>query len=311
MATYYLKDRGVLPWLTVRKSARLVLSAARRADSARRLSILARASRADVRSQLGLARAAAGRLDRALPAESFAPEWAAGLAALLTAFDDAHGAAISWLAARHTSRGERTSAWFRSSATTAGGGAAGNPALCSVRCAVLGALRRGDRRRRDRLPGRARGVPRPGALAQALARRCGWVAAAALWLVLYARSSAGALRLGHLRASDQRTARVRRDRGRAFAVLAVGRVLGARRRHLVVRPAHRSRGFVPGALERHADHLGRAACRSCAATNSALFWLCGMLLERGSALQRPAGRPRTDVSCARRDGADGAHDREA
>jgi hypothetical protein len=190
-ATYYLKDRGILPWITVenlhvsfyRPLAELTLHIDYRFWPERPALMFAHSL-----VWLGLLLGASIGLYRRV----VRPEWAVGLAALLTAFDDAHGAAISWLAARHTLVASALGVlaivchdrWRRSGWKP---GAALGP-LC-----LLGALCAGEI-----------GV---GAIAYLVAHgsfldpapwhkrwrsALGWVAAALLWLVLYASSSAGA-----------------------------------------------------------------------------------------------------------------------
>ena len=100
-AVYQLIDRGGLPWIT---NPRLHISFFRPLGS---LSLHVdyrfwpeRPVLMFAHSLLWLALLLAASLW--LYRRVVRPEWAAGLAALLSAFDDVHGAAVAWLAARHT-----------------------------------------------------------------------------------------------------------------------------------------------------------------------------------------------------------------
>jgi hypothetical protein len=191
MATYYLKDRGILPWITVpnlhvsffRPLAALTLHVDYRFWPERPALMFAH-SLAWLSLLLGASIWLYQRVIR--------PEWAAGLAALLTAFDDAQGAAIGWLAARHTLVASALGVvsivchdrWRRSE---------WKPGAWLAPATLLLALCAGEI-----------GV---GAIAYLIAHAifldpapwrkrwrfaAGWLAAASIWLVLYARSSAGA-----------------------------------------------------------------------------------------------------------------------
>jgi hypothetical protein len=198
MATYYFKDRGILPWIAVanlqisfyRPLAALTLHADYRFWPERPALMFAHSL-----AWLGLLLGASVWLYRRV----IRPEWAAGLAALLTAFDDAQGAAIGWLAARHTLVASalgvvsivchdrfRRSGWkpgaFLGPVSLLLGLCAGEIGVGAIAYLIAHALFL------DPAPWRKR-----------WRFAAGWIAAIPIWLALYMRSGAGTYGSGSTR----------------------------------------------------------------------------------------------------------------
>lgn len=276
-ATYYLKDKGVLPWVTpgnlhvafYRKLSELTLHADYRFWPDRPALMFAHSL-----AWLGLMLACSiwlyGRIVR--------PEWAAGLAAVLTAFDDAHGAAISWLAARHTLVASAFGVfaivchdrWRRSGWKF--GAVLGPLALFLSLCAGeigVGAI--------AYLVAHAVFLD-PAPFCKRFRPALGWIAAAALWLVFYARSSAGAHGSGiyaHPISEPLMFIATAAER-LPFLLLGVFWAPGADIWLFVPRSDHAGLFWIPWTVTLIILVLLAPVVRR---DKHALFWLCGMLLS--------------------------------